>query len=136
GTAGEPEPLRMVAAAEAAALVHVRRTLRSWLSGAGVDEDSSECLQLAAYEALANAASHAYPDADGGSVSMRAWLDGQVVHVEVADHGRWRPPPADPGSRGRGLLLMERCVDQVELDRTSTGTRVGLSRAVTLHPTS
>jgi anti-anti-sigma factor len=42
----------------------------------------------------------------------------------VADEGRWRPPPADPGFRGRGLTLLRELSTSVRLDRRPDGTVV------------
>jgi anti-sigma regulatory factor (Ser/Thr protein kinase) len=39
-----------------------------------------------------------------------------AVDVVVRDEGRWRPPPADSGSRGRGLALIRRLATDVEVE--------------------
>src|SRR3712207_7713733 len=54
------------------------------------------------------------------------------VEVVVRDHGRWRPPPADSGSRGRGLALIRKLADGVEVEHPSDGgTAVRLDRKST-----
>ncbi|MDT5243799.1 MAG: hypothetical protein QOD36_1175, partial [Mycobacterium sp.] len=45
---------------------------------------------------------------------------------QVSDSGSWKPPPADPGTRGRGLLLMRTLSERVDLDGTAKGTTVGM----------
>jgi hypothetical protein len=46
--------------------------------------------------------------------------------IEVADRGDWRGAPADPGHRGRGLLLLSRLADGHEVHHGEDGTRVRL----------
>jgi hypothetical protein len=38
------------------------------------------------------------------------WTDRHHRYLEVVDHGQWPSPGADPGYRGRGMLLMQRMV--------------------------
>jgi anti-sigma regulatory factor (Ser/Thr protein kinase) len=69
-----------------------------------LDEDTQQDLVLAVNEAASNAIEHAYPAADPADlVMMSFWTDPHHLYVEVADHGRWRPPDTDtnPGYRGR-----------------------------------
>ncbi len=83
-------------------------------------------VMVAVGEAAANAAEHAYRDAEPGPmhVSAAVDLDG-VLTVTVRDEGSWRPPDRDPGSRGRGLLIMRQLVDGVVLQGEG-GTTVTL----------
>jgi len=57
---------------------------------------------------------------------LPTWSPGDVVRVEIGDGGRWRSQRAFNGSRGRGLLLMRECVDEVRLARSPAGTTVVL----------
>jgi len=57
-------------------------------------------------------------------------VEDRDVHIRVADAGSWKTPPADPGNRGRGLLLMRTLSEQVDLDGTAHGTTVGMRFAV------
>ncbi len=56
--------------------------------------------------------------------------DDSTVTIEVHDSGRWRQPPADPADRGRGLLLMRECMDDVRIRKHADGTLVRLVRTV------
>ena len=49
------------------------------------------------------------------------------MHIRVADSGIWKTPPADPGTRGRGLLLIRAVSDAVDLDGTDAGTTVEMT---------
>jgi hypothetical protein len=44
-------------------------------------------------------------------VMVSFWTDRHHhLYLEVVDHGQWPPPGADPGYRGRGMLLKQRMV--------------------------
>lgn len=49
----------------------------------------------------------------------------------LADHGRWRKPYADPGHRGRGILIMQQVVESVSIERDQSGTRVLFRHPIT-----
>lgn len=70
---------------------------------------------------------HAYRGAPGTltlfAVRTRT---ANTVHVIVADQGLWRPPPIDPGFRGRGLPMMNTLADVFRLAHTAIGTTVVL----------
>jgi len=119
-----PAPLRLRIAVSTLVirLAAVRRRTAEWATSAGLAPAVVADLVLATHEALANVADHAYPDGDG-----EAWLDiecgqGEVV-VVVRDRGRWRPPAADPGWRGLGLMIIRGLADQVDV-RRGAGTTV------------
>jgi serine/threonine-protein kinase RsbW len=67
-----------------------------------------------------------YRDRLVGLLDLRAHADrGQgIVTVTVTDYGCWRPPSADPGSRGRGLTLIRGLAAAVEITPTARGTSV------------
>jgi anti-sigma regulatory factor (Ser/Thr protein kinase) len=118
-------PLRLRLAGDplAAQLPGARREVQCWAEAFGLPEQLVEDLVLAVHEALANAADHAYPRGDGV-----AWLDVQcrdgVIEAVVRDRGTWRSPDADPGWRGRGLLIIRGLADEVDLHHDDTGTSV------------
>jgi serine/threonine-protein kinase RsbW len=109
---------------EAGQLVEVRHQLERWAVGTGLPAPAVADLVLSTYEALANAAEHAYPSNQGpvDLVAART-TDGRVL-VTVSDRGRWRPPPANPGFRGRGLLMIKALAHQAEVRQSPQGTTV------------
>ena len=121
----EITPLRLWFAARPDQLAVVREAMRSWLVTADVDRGDAEMLVLAAAELCANAVEHAYPEGTGGAVEVAAAreLAGTVTLV-VRDRGRWRPPPVDPGERGRGLAIVRALMTEVEVDEATDGTTV------------
>lgn len=105
-------------------LVEVRRLLQRWAAHTGLAAVQVADVVLASYEALANAVEHAYPSG-GGTVDLLAvgTADGRVL-ITVRDHGRWRPPPRDTGSRGRGLSMIKALAHRAEVQPGPHGTCV------------
>lgn len=145
------QPLLLTLPARPENLTVWRRELGRWLTGAGISEPDILAIQIACGEATTNAVEHAYghsvaamasgtdpqtgpetsSEATPGKVSVSAQLDDDsTVVVCVEDNGYWRDPPPNPADRGRGLLLMRQCMDQVHIHHDGPGTRVLLSRAV------
>jgi anti-sigma regulatory factor (Ser/Thr protein kinase) len=109
-----------------------RRLLREWLANQRWPLDEADDLVLAVSEAVTNAVEHAYPSGNRGIVVLEAaeiaGPDGAChVVATVTDDGRWRPPPVDPGNRGRGLAMMRASTHALELDSSSAGTRVTMT---------
>ena len=120
-----PAPLRLELAAEPKELAGLRRVVARWCAQAGVDEAALTDLQLALGEAATNAVEHAYPPGAGGIVRVDLDLTSDAtVTVRVADEGKWRPPPADPGYRGRGLALIRELARDVDVAAGPAGTVV------------
>ena len=113
-----------------ARLSDVRHQLTAWLRSAGVPESLVADIVLVVNEACSNSAEHAYRGREPGTMCVEAALDERHIHVKVADSGSWKTPPADPGTRGRGLLLMRTLSEQVDLDGTANGTTVGMRFAL------
>ncbi|WP_238949124.1 SpoIIE family protein phosphatase [Mycobacterium sp. IDR2000157661] len=113
--------------ATAERLTDIRHRLATWLSANGVAEVVATDLVLVVNEACSNCVEHAYRGRDPGRMHIEARIRGDLVHVCVADDGSWKTPAADPGTRGRGLLLMRAVSDQVDLDGTAAGTTVNMT---------
>jgi PAS domain S-box-containing protein len=107
-------------------LTDVRHQLGTWLRNAGVSESRAADIVLVVNEACSNSAEHAYRGQAAGTMRVRAAVEDRHIHVEVADSGSWKTPPPDPGTRGRGILLMRTLSEQVDLDGTAHGTTVGM----------
>ena len=109
--------------ADARLLVDARRALEDWALAAGIHPVTVSDIVLASYEAMANAAEHAYR-LRPGTIDLLATRSGSGdVHVTVRDRGDWRVPPSDPGARGRGLLMI-RSVSSAEIEPGPHGTTV------------
>ncbi|MBP2473195.1 anti-sigma regulatory factor (Ser/Thr protein kinase)/anti-anti-sigma regulatory factor [Crossiella equi] len=120
-------PLTLVLPARPDQLRPVRRQFQDWLTKAGASQQDVEILQLTSGEAMTNAIEHAYPPEHDGQVEFSARLDPDgTVQVDIVDHGSWVAPRHDRGSRGRGLLLMRQCVDELTVRPTANGTSVCL----------
>ena len=103
----------------------MRRSLAAWLAAAGADEDESYDMVVAVGEAAANAVEHAYGPVDA-KFDVLAEAEGGEVHIKVADHGRWRR--ARGRNRGRGMDVMSKLMDDVQVDRGEHGTTVTMRR--------
>jgi anti-anti-sigma factor len=109
-------------------LAPMRRAISAWAAECGLHVDGITDLQLAVGEAVTNAVEHAYtggpdPGPDAVALTLELRPDGSVA-VRVVDHGLWRPPPADPGYRGRGLALIRELAVDVEVLPADDGTEV------------
>ncbi|MPZ84997.1 MAG: ATP-binding protein [Actinophytocola sp.] len=115
--------------AVAGRLTGLRHALAEWSERAGLPPDDSEALILASYEAMANTVEHAYIGQLQGVLDLRAVRDlaRGCVTVTVTDYGRWKPPPADPGTRGRGLPLIRGLTATAAITPSTTGTTVAMS---------
>jgi serine phosphatase RsbU (regulator of sigma subunit)/anti-sigma regulatory factor (Ser/Thr protein kinase) len=109
-------------------LAQIRQILRRWLNAHGASSQDVAALTLACGEACANAIEHAYSPAPTSFELEVAYGDG-VVTLAVRDAGRWRPAARDP-DRGRGLLMIEATVDELDLRSTDAGTEVVMRRRI------
>jgi serine phosphatase RsbU (regulator of sigma subunit)/anti-sigma regulatory factor (Ser/Thr protein kinase) len=117
-----PPPLEGRLPADPARLASVRRAVLAWGGAAALPEDVVEDLQLAVGEALANAIEHAYRGQRAGDCAYAlTWTPDGGVDVQVDDFGTWRPVPADPGFRGRGLMLIRELAQDVTVEPAPHG---------------
>ncbi|MGW4356231.1 SpoIIE family protein phosphatase [Nocardia sp. NPDC004582] len=122
-----PQPLRLDVPADARELSQLRRALRTWLTAAAVPHDLAVDLVSAANEACSNSIEHAYLGGEPGRVRLCADSGMDTLTIEVSDSGVWRPLPADPGNRGRGIAMMRALTDQLDIDHSGPGTLVRMS---------
>lgn len=121
--------LRLRHRADPAELRRIRRLIGRWAERSGVPEDVTIDLQLAVGEAVANGVEHAYGAQHTGDGTVEVDVEVReeppaAVVVRVADHGRWRPAPESPGFRGRGLLMIDRLAQRVQVLCSPGGTEV------------
>jgi serine/threonine-protein kinase RsbW len=89
----------------------LRATFRRWVNRF-VDDD----LTLAVYEALTNAAEHAFSGTTArGLIRLQARVTDSQVIITVSDNGRWRSPTDSCGYRGRGLPLIHQLTTEAHL---------------------
>ena len=125
-----PKPLVITVPAAAEQLGEVRSRFTGWLEEFRAGEDDRVALELSVVEAVTNSIEHAFAGPPG-SVRVDAVLDRDgTVEVMVSDDGRWKPPQADPGFRGRGLMMMREFSDDFQLDISTAGTTVNLAKAL------
>lgn len=107
-----------------------RSRVQEWTWDVGLLDEDRQDIVMATDEALANAVEHAFADR-AGTVTLFAARDrlARAVHVIVSDNGTWSEPPAEAGNRGRGLSMMDRLADVVDVHHDERGTTVVLSWA-------
>ena len=110
--------------ATAEGLIGLRQALARWAAETPLSEDRQEDLVLAAYEAMANAAEHAYPGGDGGPLEITAVCGAEELRVVVVDQGRWKTPDPDETVRGRGRSMIGFLSDASDVEHRDDGTTV------------
>ncbi|MDQ2791076.1 MAG: ATP-binding protein, partial [Actinomycetota bacterium] len=121
-----PPPLVVTVPATVHNATALRRTFRRWAE-ALVDDDTADDLTLVVYEALANAAEHAFTmQQEPGSMWLHASIADDEVLITITDNGTWRTPDTLPGHRGRGLPLIHQLTTHAHLQLDPQGTTVRL----------
>lgn len=121
-------PVNIVVPAVPRALADIRSTVRRWLSAAGASPDDAADILVAVGEACSNVVEHAYGPA-GGSLTVQMELTESTVVTVVRDHGRWRS--ARGQNRGRGMSLIQRLSDHMDVVAGVGGTTVTFTRRLT-----
>ena len=105
----------------------LRTVLSGHLAANGVPKNAAREILLAADEAFNNALMHS---GDVGKAELRAEVGGSRVTIEIRDRGCGfdargfdaRAIPDPHVSHGRGLFLIHRLMDEVEVGACSAGT--------------
>jgi PAS domain S-box-containing protein len=106
----------------------LRKMFGGWLEELGVTAEDASALQHAAGELVTNAVEHSPP---GDTVGLRARLAAAgIAEVTVTGRGAWREPRR-VSERGRGLALSTQLVDDLDLERSGSGTVATLRHRVT-----
>lgn len=91
------EAFRATLASDATRLQGLRRSLTSWLEGAGTSLEARDAIVLATHEATARAIENGVA---GGTIDVTARTDADdCVVVRVKDDGGWRVPEANGDGR-------------------------------------
>jgi serine/threonine-protein kinase RsbW len=120
GTLADPDAMSY---AKPADLADVRAFVRSRTAALGLPSGRADLLVLAVSELATNTLQHT----DGGG-RIRVWGDAGRVLCDIVDGGPLRTTgrgmPAAETIRGRGLAIVERVCDGVEIAAVGGGTRV------------
>jgi anti-anti-sigma factor len=123
-----PPPLKLTVAATVHAAREVRVPLRAWLSDLGADEVDVMIIVQILCEFVENSFEHGYCSATADHIDVEATLDGQgMVHASVTDRGQWKAPSADPGMRGRGLMLADALATESRIVGSDSGTTASIT---------
>lgn len=123
-----PAPLALTVQASVQAAREVRAPLRAWLADIGADDVDVMIIVQILCEFVENSFEHGYRSATTESIDVEASLDDQgLLHASVSDRGQWKPPSADPGMRGRGLMLADALATDSRIVGSETGTTASIS---------
>jgi anti-anti-sigma factor len=123
-----PPPLNLTVGATIHAAREVRVPLRAWLADIGADEVDVLIIVQILCEFVENSFEHGYQSAPAGRIDVEATLDGQgMVHASVTDRGQWKTPSADPGMRGRGLMLADALATESRIVGGDSGTTASIA---------
>jgi PAS domain S-box-containing protein len=127
----QPTHLRIESAATADQLVDIRHRLAAWMRALGVRDALAGDIVLVVNEACTNCVEHAYRGHGVGKMLMEASIADGEVRTRITDSGSWKPPAANPGNSGRGLVLMRALSKSMELDSSPKGTTVDITFGLT-----
>ncbi|WP_431232590.1 SpoIIE family protein phosphatase [Mycolicibacterium psychrotolerans] len=125
-----PKPLEVTIPADALHLAPARAALRDWLTSAGIDHDQAQDVLVAAGEAVTNAIEHGYRHGEGGTITLQATSDVDLLRLTITDAGSWKPKETGYTHRGRGIQIMEALMEDVSILPDATGTVVRLSTRI------
>ncbi|MGN9787413.1 ATP-binding protein [Nonomuraea sp. ZG12] len=108
-----------------------RHASASGLAGARLED-----FVLAVHEGIVNAVEHG-----GGHGHLKMWSADGLLRVEIVDHGPGIPPgylnghgqPSDTAFTGRGIYLIRRFCDGVDLRTGPAGTTVQITMRLPRH---
>jgi anti-sigma regulatory factor (Ser/Thr protein kinase) len=127
-----PAPLRIEAPAAPRELSTLRHELSGWLTRAAVSPQLIRDIIAATNEACTNVVEHAYLHRPHGNITLDAVANLSQIIVTVSDTGSWRPVPANPGDRGRGLAMMRALANDVDIADGTGGSSVSMRFALRL----
>jgi anti-sigma regulatory factor (Ser/Thr protein kinase) len=111
--------------ADPSSLAGLRRRLARFLHATGASDAEQYEVMLTICEAAGNAIEHAYGPGDATYDVEVAFLDGELV-ATVRDSGSWRERRDE--HRGRGLSIIEKLMDDVNVAAEEEGTVVTMRR--------
>jgi anti-sigma regulatory factor (Ser/Thr protein kinase) len=133
GTGDTPIALsKLVVPSKPEYMPSVREFIEKAALNVGFTEQETQRIVTAAFEAVANAATHGSPHGPQDVITIKISIYDDRFVVEIIDHGNGiaLAPKAMPdvtSLRGRGIPLMKALVDDVEIVNNS-GARVILTK--------
>lgn len=110
---------------------NVRERFEEFIQPCGLSQDEVEWIKVAVSEACTNAVCHGSPNGAQNHIHVRWEVDSETLSLTVCDEGgHFRPdrialPEFDEWKpSGRGLVIMEAVMDEVNFEPTDHGTCV------------
>ena len=121
-----------------AELDSARISLRDFLAGSGVGEDSTAAMELSVYEVLVNIIDHSPETVEEEMISLSCRVTERSLDAEISHHGdefdiTRRPLPDIPAharsgsKRGLGVYIIRTLMDSVEYSYSENLNTVKLS---------
>jgi serine/threonine-protein kinase RsbW len=104
----------------------LRRAVAELARRCGLSDSVVDAARLAASEAASNAVVHAYREHEG-DLRLRASVEGDELHLVIADSGDGLAPRADSPGLGLGLPLMAHVSERFEIVSGPDGTEIHLA---------
>jgi sigma-B regulation protein RsbU (phosphoserine phosphatase) len=122
---------------EPARLSEIRAFVTAFLNDVRVSVDDSQDISIAVAEASGNAVLHGRRPGGRGEIRVGCKFDGEGVTLTIADDGPGFEL-VDDGERvpdryaagGRGLFLMRKLMDSIDIESSAHGTKVVLYKQV------
>jgi anti-sigma regulatory factor (Ser/Thr protein kinase) len=110
------------------AVAFARNDLGRWLRHLGATDQDAFEISLACSEVFTNAVEHPVAARRQAFQVVASWQDA-CLRIVVRDFGRWKVKSSSD-ERGRGLALIRRLMDRVEIEECDGGTCVTMTRRV------
>ena len=123
----QPASLELEFPADADLLGQTRNALRDWLTRAGINPRQAMNVLIATGEAVANGIEHGHRDSAEGTIRLTATALADQITVDVVDNGSWKPAQPAGSTRGRGITVMQKLMDDVAITHDTAGTAIHLS---------
>ena len=126
-------PAELLAVRELAAFLH------ETCAAGGLDEREVLDLELALVEAATNVVEHGYQGREGGAMTLQIRIAPREVALILIDEGK--PAPEGTFTKchvvdwdaldGRGISIVQTCVDEIEYSTTGNRNRLSLRKRFT-----
>lgn len=119
-----PPRLNLTAPATTPNATVLRQAFHRWVKTL-VGQDDADDLTVAVYEALANAAEHAFTTSStAGMIWIYATVRDDQITVTISDNGTWQFSNRSTDYRGRGLSLIHQLTTAAHIELGEHGTTV------------
>jgi serine/threonine-protein kinase RsbW len=99
----------------------LRHELVEYAADQGLDRPLIDDIALAVSEVVTNAVLHAFPNSDGGSITVMATVNGGEVTLRIVDDGVGMRPRLDSPGAGLGLSIAGQVARRMVVEHPERG---------------